>query len=289
MKTNKPIIEIQSRASLCNLSIGLPGNNRRDSETTKKVKEEHSLGNDAGHWDRQLYPASALKAIQKLSGAIRNWHYNGTLPYPEDGWQILPARRHLAYCEYLGQQKKLFDGLVEQFKAHFPEYVDWAKVQHNGTFDPTLYDPDNTLAKFSFRLGFRPIPASSQYEAGIKAILGVNAEALDDYVQEAAQEAQAELWGRVKGILQEVTGLDGRERKVKEPYIKDLFERLSELKTLVPQLNIAEDLNLDSLSDEISNTFKTMDPMEVREDESQRSEAVTKAKELLKKLSGYNF
>jgi len=281
--------KLTTTAVLVNLHIGLPGNFRKDVAVTQKVLLQEQMGVEAGKWQKQLYPKSALRGLQAWAADVRQWHYTRTLVYPDDSWAILPAALHLDYTQAMAAAKADFALLKAAFEAGFSGFVDWAKAQQNGNFDASCYDQAETMQKFAFGVAFRPVPASTQYEATLASLLGADAQAVDSYVAEAALAAQRDLWQRVLDILKEVQGLRGRERKPKEDFIKGLFERLKELESLVPKLNLDGDSRLDDLAAETSAAFKAENPMVVRDSEVERESAAQKADALVRKLQGYNI
>jgi len=290
IKTRKIMnTKLTSSAVLVNLHIGLPGNFRKDVAVTQKVLLSEQMGTEAGKWSKQLYPKSALRGLQSWATNVRQWHYSRTLVYPDDSWAILPASLHLDYTQAMAASKADFALLRADFEANFQTYVAWAQAQQNGNFDASCYDQAETMQKFAFGVSFRPVPASTQYEATLASLLGADATSVDTYVAEAAQAAQRDLWQRVLDILKEVQGLRGRERKPKEDFIKGLFERLKELESLVPKLNLDNDSRLDDLAAETSAAFATDNAMVVRDSGVERESAAQKADALVRKLQGYNI
>lgn len=137
--------KLAERAVLMRMSAGLPGKNRTDKQLSASVKTEHGLGEKSGRWIKQKYPEWALEPLEKVVTAARTYHARVTLPF-DAGIGILPAAVIQDYGSRMRQFKGEFDALIQShFVARYSEMVDWARREHNGTFDASDYPDVDTL------------------------------------------------------------------------------------------------------------------------------------------------
>lgn len=285
-------IKLADRACLMRLSFSLPGNTRKDKTLSSQVKTEHALGKYAGKWVKQRFPKWALDPIEKLVTEARAFHDAVTLPfYPGIG--ILPAALIMHYGDRMREFKSKFDNLREtHFKARYPEMVEWAKVEHNGSFDPADYPPvEDILTAFDFRTEVQPVPGAEHFTETVKSLLGVDTESVDVRVNDAMVEGQRELMRRLiapVGAMAAKLAEQPKEGK-RSPIFRDtLVENIKEIAKLAPMLNIGGDAQIDAFVKEMDGLARYA-PDTLRESEATRAECQTKAEDLFKRLSGYRF
>lgn len=313
------------------------GETRLDRRTTEEIKRDKSLGANAGNWDTRLWEPNKLAGIKTLQNEAQAYHDRMTFPFgfsTEKKESIAPAddkvreRRNctvasllpaLLYKEYMDQvreyQSKL-SVLVDEFLADPQSLVDWAVLQHNGTFDPRNYpgvtkdsvtgkwvvDADVFRARlrnrFAIEAHVMPVPGSNQYEDNIKALLGVDAQGIDNRVRDAEQDAQRELLKRMIDPIQHMASkLAGqcchcsncKGKASKTQNFKDtLVSNVQEIAQLVPKMNLTGDPELNRFASEME-ALTRYTPDALRDNKATRDEAASKAAELLKKLSGYGM
>lgn len=285
-------IKLADRACLMRLSVSLPGENRQDKPLTQSVKSEHNLGTKAGKWVKQRFPDWALDPVKKLVNEARQFHAAVTLPF-DQGIGILPAALVMHYGDRMREFKGKFDNLRDShFKAKYPEMVEWAKVEHNGTFDPADYPPvEELLESFDFRTEVQPVPGAEHFTETLKSLLGVDTESVDVRVNDAMVEGQRELMRRLIDPVKAMAAKLAEQPKEgkKAPIFRDtLVGNIKEIAKLAPMLNIAGDPQIDAFVKEMEGLAQ-YEPDTLRESEATRTEVQTKAEDLFKRLSGYKF
>jgi hypothetical protein len=281
------------RAVLMRLSMGLPGEHRQDPELTGEVKQSHSLGRAAGNWIKTLYPPEALAPIKKLDNEARAYHATVTLPF-DAGIGILPAGLIAEHGDKMRQFKGERDHLVEShFLANYSQWVDWARGQHNGTFDPDLYPGAAELrGKFYFRTEPLPVPDIEHFTGTVASLLGTDLESVNLRVRDAELEAQRELLRRI------MAPVDAMAKKLAEspkdgkasPVFRDsLVGNVREIAALAPKLNLAGDAQIDAWCKDIANALGKSDPDALRKDGKLRAAVAADAAAMLKRLSGYTI
>jgi hypothetical protein len=318
---------LSERAVLMKLSMGLPGQHRKDKRTTAEVKVDKGLGEQSGKWIKELWPEHALEAIKQAQTKIRTYHDRVTLPFgakKDDsnggseqsdkkgkaiaGIGILPAALIMEYRDTMQQLVGEHDKLVQDFLADPQQWVDWAKCQHNGTFEADNYpgcqldalgNPvlDETefcsamLKKFYVTTEPLPVPATAQFTETILSLLGVDADSVDKRVKDAHTEGQREL---MKRMMEPVKAM--AEKLVESPkagradivFRDTLVDNITAICALGPKLNLTGDTTIDGFLKEMEGLTR-YPPEVLRDDKKTRDEAAKAAKAMMDKLSGYKF
>ncbi len=283
---------LSERAVLMRLSIGLPGEARQDNELTTKVKASEHMGEKSGRWVKSLYPAEALDPIKKLDTKARAFHETVTLPF-DKGIGILPAALIAEHGDrmrqFAGERKQLVEA---HFLARYDEWVAWARKEHNGTFDASLYAGVDALReKFYFRTEPLPVPDATHFQSTVASLLGTDVDSVNARVSDATKEAHRELMSRliapVEAMAKKLSEKpkDGREDIV---FRDTLISNLQDIVKLAPKLNITGDPAIDAFVVEVGK-LTTYTATELRENKNVRGKVATEADAMFKKLSGYKL
>lgn len=284
--------KLAERAVLMRMSAGMPGKSRKDRQLSASVKTEHGLGANSGAWVKTRFPDWALEPIEKVVTKAREYHAAVTLPF-DSGIGILPAPLIMEYGERMRQFAGEFKNLVDShFRAKYPEMVEWAKKEHNGTFDGTDYpEIEEVMESFYFKTEPLPVPDAAHFEGTVKSLLGVDTEGVTLRVADAMQEAQRELMRRlIAPVKAMATRLSEAPKEGKScPRFNDsLVGNLKEIAQLAPKLNIAGDPAIDSFVAEIDK-LTCLEPEAVRKSAQVRKAMAADATAILKRLEGYKI
>lgn len=277
---------LSHKAVLMRLSIGMPGEHRQDNQVTAEVKSEKHLGDKSGKWVKSLYPTEALAPIKKLCGEAARYHDALTLPF-DRGTGILPAALIVEYGDKMRAFKGQIEHLVEShFLAKRDDWIAWARTQHNGSFDLSLYPEVAQLReKFYFKTEPIPVPDSAHFENTVSSLLGMDCASVDARVEDAAKEAQQELLRRMIAPVANMVKVLSSDK----PRIFDtLVSNVDEICRLAPALNLSGDPKIDEFCAEMKRltTFKADD---LRENATARKATAVKAEEMMKRLAGYSL
>lgn len=284
---------LAERAVLMRLSAGLPGKNRTDKSLTEQVKGEHNLGKKSGNWVKKKYPDWALEPIEKLVGEARAYHAAVTLPF-DSGIGILSAALIMEYGDRMREFKGKFENLRDShFKARYHEMVEWAKVEHNGTFDASDYpDVEEVCESFYFRTEPLPVPDAQHFEGTLSSLLGVDAQSVDIRVQDAMQEAKRELMRRlIDPVKAMAVKLAEQPKEGKDcPIFRDsLVENVRNIAKLATKLNISGDPAIDGFAKEVETYLVCNKAETLRENKFKRDQTAATAAAIVKKLEGYKI
>lgn len=274
------------------MSAGIPGKSRTDRQLSEQVKGEHGLGSKAGSWVKKKFPDWALEPIEKLITQARAYHNAVTLQF-DSGIGILPAALILEYGDKMQDFAGQFHNLKDShFRVKYPEMIEWAKVEHNGTFTASDYpEIEEVMKSFYFKTEPLPVPDAAHFEGTVKSLLGVDTDGVNMRVQDAMEEAQRELMRR---LIEPVRAMAARlseqpkEGKKSPRFCDTLIGNVIDIARLAPKLNISGDPAIDAFVKDMT-ALRQYDPDELRNSEVKRSATAQAATELLKRLEGYKI
>lgn len=275
-----------NRAVLMRLTKGMPGEYRQDKTLTEQVKSEHNLGKKSGKWQKALFPPEALAPIKALDAEADKYHDAVTLPF-DKGTGILPAVLIEAYGQKMREFRSKRQHIVDtHFLANYEQWIDWARNEHNGTYDPEQYpDLDVMREKFYFRTEPLPVPDSTHFENNVKSLVGLDAESVNIRVEDATKEAQRVLLSR---MIEPLTHMATTLQKDKPKIFETMITNIAEIAALVPMLNLTDDPELNDFARDMERLAKT-DTDLLRESKVERTQRQQDAEALMKRISGYKL
>jgi len=284
---NTPTGEILSRGVLVSFSCPIPGNEKVDRETTKKVQKQERFGEHSGKWDKTIFPPARYKALSSLAATIRSWHYANTLDWPQPGAQLLPTANHKTYFDGMREWKAKMEEAKEAFLAALPEMREWAQKEHNGSYDDALYNEDRIRAKFAFDIAINPLPASDHFVESLRSLLGADAASVDERVQNGIQAAEQNLWDRLARPLQNIQSILSKKDSGNQTRVTDsLLENVLSIARMIPALNLSENPALAALASDAEAAFGGFKTEDLAENKDVRAEAIKRASEILRRLTG---
>lgn len=285
--TPPPVEDISSRALLVNIHLSCPGNSKVDQKFTEEVKQDKKLGEHSGRWNKCKFPPHIYAPLAAAFAAARSWHYANTLVYPETGWTMLPILNHNAYCAGFRQQKKVCEQARDTFLDQMDDIRAWAKREHNGNYDETLYDVEKLRREFRIESQFRPVPSGDHFAKEVRDLVGDDIARIDGAVQDAVAEAQRELWGRLLNPLSNmVTILGKREAGQKTRLDESLVENIQVIAALAPSLNVASDPRVDAFAAELAALVNGQSSENLSQDDQRRKDTLAEAKRILARMTG---
>lgn len=285
-------MQLSEKAILVKLSISLPGNVRTDAQITAETILKHAMGAKAGRWLKQLYPDEAMTPLVKLSGEIRTWHYEHSLPWTDEGYRILPTTHHAEYTDKMREYRRAYESARDEFIRRLPDWIEWARSAHNGTFDIGNYpEPEKLARKFGFGLDFSPVPSGEDFRCDVdaEAMAAMQAQ-VDERVNLATEAARNDLWKRladpIKAMAEKLAEPDRANGQA--PIFRDsLVNNLRDIVSLIPALNVTSDMALATFAEEVRGKLAALEPETLRQSKATREQTAKAAADILNRMSGY--
>lgn len=267
---------LTEKAMTVNLTISGWTARKHDRSISKEVEEQHDAHN-AGRYNKLLIAKEHIDKIQKAGRKIRDFHYDNTLPWGDNGDRLLPTENFQTYGKELAKLKKEYEQTVEEFLNDYPNLIEEARQRLGLMFNERDYPSVSQLRnKYGVKSLFLPVQ-----EGDFRVAL--DEEELKRLQQEAFTElrsrlnlATQDLWDRVHDQL---THMFDRLSDEKAVFKGSMFKNLQEMVEVVPRLNVTADPELNSLCEKMRNLVH--DPEAIRKNPQLRAALALRVKDLL--------
>lgn len=254
----------------------------------KKVSEEVDVANNtkarAGNYHKKLLAGAAkLDAIQKLSSAVRTWHYMNTLPWSDNGARLLPMKNFFEYKQTLGMYEKQFDDAVEDFLTEYPTLVASAAFTLGTLFDRNEYpDVEDIRRKFKFKYAFTPVPDAGDFRVDVEEQTKQELMAqYEGYYQNKLQEAMKDAWDRMHTTLTHISERLDYTDENKKKFWDSMFTNASELCDMLTKLNVTNDPKLEQARRDLERALNGVEPDTVRKSQEVRESVKKRVDDIL--------
>ena len=271
-------MSLKEKCMIVNLAISQWSARKYDRNVSNEVAQNHAA-TDAGRVNKILIAGEALKQIAKVANSARNFHYQNSLSWSDNGDRILPSENFFNYTSEMLKFKSEFDDLVREFIANYPSLVQDAKLRLNTLFSEADYPPQSLIQqKFKLSYSYMPIADVDDFRVSIS----------EEEVSKIKLQIQSQIDGRINDAQDEmlkrmqVASFNMAEAlEVPDKVFRDsLVGNIQELVELIPLLNF----NKNSKIDQAVTMLKPLcvDPNQLRKDAIFRKEIAEKARKVSK-------
>lgn len=271
---------LSERAMLATLEISSWSGRCVDKEISKTVVEQHAADKDAGRFSKRLINKDHLKEISSICNEARKVFKEKTLAWDNRKSRLLPSTLFSELAETLSELQDMHATTVKSFLENYDEYIDEAREDLNGMFNPDDYPDSNELAeKFGFNYAFEPLSDPKDFRCSID-------QSLKEKIQEDMKQrtevkyntAIGRLWAQVGKVIETFNAkLADKDAKFKN----SLLNNVKDLVDLLPSLNVMGDEKLAEVAERIKNEICTFEVEELRHDQNTRQRAVKNSQEIL--------
>jgi hypothetical protein len=268
-----------SRAMLASLRISSWSARKYDKKVTKETNDAHGADADAGRYNKMLLPgdASSYKALTSHIAATRVLHYEQTLAWSDDGWRLLPVANYTKYTDKLRAAKHTYDALLADFLSDYPALQQAARVKLNGMYRDEDY-PSNVASKYGFGIEYNPVPAGGDFRVELsQSEIDIIATRTESRIKNAFEDAHKDA---VKRLYDCVSRIHERLAQPEAIFRDSLITNAQELTDVLSRLNIANDVNLESLR-RATASLATVSPDTLRNDAVTRIQTANDAQSIL--------
>ena len=276
---------------LCTLSIAQWSASKHDREASAEIAAHHGAQPDVGRYNKILIPKETLAELRQIAGEARREHYFMTLPWDDNGYRVLPARSTWTTRKSYGNIPAS-SGAVEVFAAQFDQLVVEARSRLGGLFRAEDFPTSKEIReKFAFETKVMPLPDANDFRVSlgdeerdrIRRQITASVEA-------SLTLASRDLWQRMyKAVLhmaERLSAYKATGNGVEHPFRDSIVTNLMKLVDVMPKLNVTGDPELERLTAQVRASL-LIDPDELRQSESTRTETAKKAAEIAERMAGY--
>lgn len=281
---------LTEKAMLYRLNISQWTARRHDKSVSQEVASNHGTSVDSGRYNKVLIAREALSKIATAQSSARNFHYQNTLPWMDDGARILPAANYFPYCEAMAKFRAEFDAEVAAFLDSYADYVEAARVRLNGLFDAADYPPAREIARrFAFDVIPMPLPDATDFRVDLGAgeESRIRAE-IQDRTNAAIAGAVKDTWSRVHDVVSKMAERLRAYSGAKDGAFRDsLVSNVRDLVDLLPRLNVTGDAELAETARRMAEQLCQYDAQALREDSALRDKVARDAESIMASMEGY--
>jgi hypothetical protein len=276
---------ITERAMLAAVHIRLWTASKHDKRVSQDVAQQHGAQSNVGRYHKHLLQGAAkLDAIQTLGGQVRQHFYKVTLPWSDEGYRILPAHLYFDLASRMRAFETDFARAVDAFVEAYPVYIERMRPALNSLFrDEDYPDPDTIRSKFSLKLEVIPIPSGDDFRVALSEEQRARiAQEIDQNVRTSLARGTRDLWTRLREV---VAHMMERLSDPKARLHASVVDNVIELVELLPRLNVVDDAQLLTFTEEVRGRLCNHSSRELRESDQLRSQTAREAAEIAERIS----
>lgn len=293
-----PAIDLTSRAMLASLSIKMWSARKHDKRVSAEVAQTHNSSEEMGRFNKSLLPKGALEEVQKIASAARAEFLRLTLPWENDGQRILTNQGYWKLNDAMKEfQHQWEDALVLRFFPNFRIYVDDARSDLNGLFNPADYPDDEELkGKFDFKFRISPVTNAEDFRVQLSDVeTRVIRQRIQDHVNQLTHDAMQDVWGKMRDVVSHMadklkaykvveSSSTKQGFKAENTFRDSLVDNIRELLAVIPALNLTNSPEVAAFASEMQQLC-VYDAETLRENEVTRKEVARAAEDILAKMA----
>jgi hypothetical protein len=268
---------ITHKAMLAAVHISIWTATKHDRKVSRDVANQHGAQERAGRYNKQLLMGAArLEDLRTLAGQIRQHFYKVTLPWSDEGLRLLPSHFLFELTARMREFKTDFSAGVDQFLEVYPSYIREARAELGSLFREEDYPSvDKLREKFSVNLEILPISTGDDFRVTMSAEEQARiAREIDASVRQRLTRGTDDLWKRLRDVVSHMVD------KLNEPesrFHATLITNIHDLVSLLPQLNVNQDPDLERFATQIRERLCSYTAQELKKDDSLRTSTAVKA------------
>lgn len=285
---------LQTKSLLVNLNIGQWSGRKHDKKVTREVEEAHNAqSGEAGRFNKMLTSKEFLAGTMKAAGAARQYLYEQTLPWGDNGDRLLPSANYFDFVAGLSRMQNDFNNAVDIAEQEFEDELTKAAVRLNGLFDRKDYPSKAEFrSKFYFNVSFMPIPDVQDFRLDItETEVNVLRKTIETEMNNRLAASMADIWERIgeqlthmkERLTATAKDKDGTEKPA--TFRDSLFSNLADIISLLPKLNITNSPEVNEVCEDLKGLL--IDPDKVRESAQIRSRKAQEVNDILKKFDAF--
>jgi hypothetical protein len=305
--TEMPDTSLATKAMLCAVSISVWPARKYDPDVSDEIAVRHGAEKDAGRYNKQVIPKSALQELNKIAGEARRDHYFLTLPWTDEGFRVLPGAAYMEHAEKMRRYLALFEPAAKAFEAGYETLVTAQSKEHSrlGTLFNIkdypgmvkdgdrliLANPAELRAKFSFTTTVNPLPVGSDFRVTLRDEDKQRIKRqIEASLNASLQVGTRELWQRLYKVVRHMADRlaeynaaeKGKGRKLYDAWVENIVELID----VLPKLNILKDRELDRMAADVRASL-VVDPDDLRKSESTRTDIARAAANIAARMAAY--
>jgi hypothetical protein len=275
---------ITQKAMLAAVHISIWTATKHDRKVSRDVADRHGARERAGRYNKQLLMgAGKLEDLRTLAGQIRQHFYKITLPWSDEGFRLLPSHFLFDLTARMREFEAGFSLGVDQFLGVYPDYIREARAELGSLFREEDYPSVGKLReKFSVRLEILPVPTGDDFRVTMSAEEQARiAREIDANVRQSLTRGTEDLWKRLRDV---VSHMVDRLNEPESRFHATLVTNISDLVSLLPQLNVNQDPDLERFAEQIRDSLCNYTAQDLKKHDTLRATTATEAAGIVAKM-----
>ncbi len=274
-----------NQAMLVTLSISKWSASKTDKSVTEDVISQNGAEHGAGRFTKRLISKNDadLKAINSAASQLRLFHRSLTMPWDNNGRDLLPAKAFLKYKSKMTELENAYYLAVDNFISGYNLKVRTAQATLGHMFNIDDYPmEDDIRACYGVDLKVEPVPLGANLKVGIsQQFLDEEREKIEASVLERVRSAHKTLYQRLQKVAGNVIELMSRdEANFKSTFITNVMETAN----LLEMLDLEDDGQLQDSARKLKEAVNRYGYHRLKEDEEARKEVKEDAQAQLERL-----
>ena len=258
--------------------------------TEEAISKHDAKASDSVRANKNLLAGRhELKDIQQIVTRVRNYIYDSTSPWSNNGQQLLPNAKFIEFDKKLSVFKEEFDDKAAEFVRIYPTLITAQAMALGSMFNRADYPAANDIARrFAFTYDYFPVPSAGDFRVDVGNIANKELRERLERVANARVEAVTkDLKARLGEHLQRmserlVTDIDPvtkepRHRKFTSTLVTSAYD----LCDLVRGLNVTNDPDLAKAVKVLENALAGTSAETLRTDDIKRADVKKEVDSLL--------
>lgn len=280
-------MSITDRAILMSLSISSWSNKKADKKVTQKALADANAKTKAGEFRKKLILSDVYDKYKNVESRARAYLEDVSFPFAGK-MKIVP----IVILDEVTANMREFRIECENLRDEFIDSGDYeASVRdaHNhlgSMFNQADYpDPETVRARFRFKCNTFPLPQAGHFVVDVeKETMADMQEDLIEHYEEVFTGCAVKILGKIKKqVTHMVERLEGEEKYLKWTLVKNMREFVA----LLPDLNINDDPEVDSLIADVRTELCKFSVEDLRSDPEKLKKTRTSAKSIDKKIDDH--
>lgn len=279
---------IANSSMLVNITMSVWTGRKLDKQVSAEVDVAKSTKTRAGNYHKNLFAGvDELAAVGRVSGKIRNWFHEQTMPWSDGGDRLLTMANFKDFKGQLKVSDAEFKDTVRIFCVKYPTLISAQAFTMGGLFDRSEYpDVDDIANKFDLRYTFSPVPEVGDWRVDANA---EDKKELDEQYQKSYNDrissTTRDLWDRLHGVLTHMADRLADNTEGERKIFRDsLLEAPVKLCELLTKLNVTNDPKLEAARKSLESAICNLDIKDLRESQGARLEVRTQVDDILKRF-----
>jgi hypothetical protein len=269
---------LSQRAVLVTLIVSRYRAKGRSKVVDKKVTDHLKTKRKAGSTQIDLLDPKSIKATQNAAYQISKHYKRYTLPWDERS-RILPAALQEKFRLGYEERTNHFLNKADEFVIAYPNLLRKAQDELGDELFSLMEFPLITeiRQKFGVQLSYSPVPVAEDFRVSLSndELDRIRTE-LDERNKATIQRSMHDAWRRLHLVVQEMT------EKINKPTFRNtMISNITDLANILPDLNLADDQELDGIRVEVLDRLCRYTPEQLRNDDDKRKEVAAAAGQII--------